>query len=337
MSRFEDRLWSELVCDHGAELARTASTLGSAPSGAAGRRRAGRRAPLSRHARRALTGVVVIGALVAAGAAIFGPTGNPKDITQFECGTGRHGNIRGLFTVEPVAACAALWPAIYHRPAPPLAAWVYETGGAVAVRPAASPPAGSGWMRLPKGWTADGVVIELNDQLEDITTGLPSRPCWSQAAASARVKSILRADGLGYWRMRISAQEPASSRHANCLMVVQVLGGAEIAPDTVLLVERAIAAPAIGAARYPNRFARQRRAVEARVNRTLRSGGCASLTQAATLWRVDARAGGIPTREDVLNAPAPTAAGGAGAACARVFVSEPGGGGPANVLVADYP
>jgi hypothetical protein len=302
------------------------------------RRRAGRRAPLSHHAWRALTGVVVIGALVAAGAAIFGPTGNPKDVTQFECGTGRHGNIRGLFTAEPVAACAALWPAIYHRPAPPLAAWVYETGGAVAVRPAASPPAGSGWMRLPKGWTADGVVIELNDQLEDITTGLPSRLCWSQAAASARVGSILRADGLGYWRMRVSAQGPALSHRANCLTVIQVLGGAEVAPDTVLLVERAIAAPANGAARYPNRFARQRRAVEARVNRTLRAGGgCASLAQAAALWRVDASAGGIPGREDAVNALAPTVAGGAGAACARVFVSEPGGGGPANVLVADYP
>jgi hypothetical protein len=343
MSRFEERLWSELVRAHGAELAPTANALGSpvlasTAHRSADRRSARRRVMRSPRASRLLAGAAVLGVLVAAGSAIFGPSGNPRDITQFECGVAHDGNVHELFSAEPVSACATLWPSIYHRPAPPLAAWVYETGGAVVVRPADAPPTGSGWTRLPKGWTADGAVIELNDQLEDITTGLPSRTCWSGSSASALVRSTLHSDGLDYWHLRVSDQRPAPSSGTRCLTAIQVIGGPEIEPDTVMLVEHTTWGPGRGTRRYPNRFGRQRRRVETRVNRTLRSsGGCASITQAEALWRTDARAAGIPAREDILNAPSPTSAGSVDGACARVFVSEPGGGGPASVFAADYP
>ncbi len=336
MSKFEDRLWSELLRDHGAELALTAGGLDDAAPNSKDHRTARQRQPLWRRGRRVLAGAIVVGVLAAAGTAIFGPTGNPRYITQFECGVAHHGNIHGLFTAEPVSACAALWPSIYHRPAPPLVAWVYETGGAVVVRPADAPPTETGWTRLPKGWKADSAVIELNDQLEDITTGLPSRPCWSAASATALVRSILRTDGLDYWHLRISTQPPAPGMSATCLAVIQALGGPEIKPNTLLLVERAMQAPAKGSSWYPNKFGKQRRLIENRVNHALRAGGrCASLAQAAALWRADARAGGIPTREYVLDAPVPES--GTGRPCARVFVSEPGGGGPANVFAAGYP
>ncbi|HEY7934349.1 MAG TPA: hypothetical protein VID48_11055 [Solirubrobacteraceae bacterium] len=294
------------------------------------------RGPLRRRGLRVLAGAVAIGVLAAAGTAIFGPTGNPRYITQFECGTAGHGDVHGLFTAEPVSACAALWPSIYHRPAPALTAWIYETGGAVLVRPAAAPAIGKGWRRLPKGWKADSAVIELNDQLEDITTGLPSRPCWSAPAAAAMVTGTLHADGLDHWHLRVSTQPSQGDASGACMSVIQAIGGPEIASDTILLVEHAVHAPAKRSSWYPNRFGEQRRLAENRVNHALRVGGhCASLAQAVSLWRSQAHTGGIPTNEYVMNAPAPETA--AGAHCARVFISEPGGGGPANVFAADYP
>lgn len=346
MSKFENRLWSELRRDYGEALAfpaprqdaPTPIVTALRPSGDLPRAvHAGPLGDLWRHGRLVVVGAVVVGVLAAAGTAVFGPAGNPKYITQFECGVGHHGNVHGLFTTEPVAACAALWPSIYHHSAPALVAWVYETGGAVVVRPADSPPSASGWRRLPKGWTADSAAIELNDQFEDITTGLPSRPCWTASSAAALATSILRGDGLSHWRLRVSVQAPEpGGASSTCLSTIQALGGPELAPHTLLLVERAVRAPAAGRSWYPNRYGRQRRSVEERVNRTLRAGGrCSTAAYAATLWRADARATGIPAGEDIVSAYTPSSQ--AGARCVRIFVSEPGGGGPANVFAADYP
>ncbi len=286
-----------------------------------------------RRAWQALAGAAAVGALAAAGTAILGPTGNPKEITQFECGVGAHGNVHGLFAAEPVSACAALWPSIYHRAAPALTAWVAETGGVVVVRPTGQPPSGTGWVRLPKGWRANSATIELNDQLEDITTGLPSRACWSAASAGALARSLLHSDHLGYWHVRVSTQRPAAGASGSCLSVIQAIGPPE--HDTILLVETAAAPPARGVSRYANGLGPRRRLVENRVNDALRAGGrCATVAQAAALWRSYARAGGLPASDYTLNTPGPS---GTGMRCARVFVNEPGGGGPANVYPADLP
>jgi hypothetical protein len=110
---------------------------------------------LRRRGSRILAGALVVGALAAAGASVFGPTGNPREITSIECGRG----IVESVTADPLRECATLWPSIYHHPAPPLAAWVYETGGAVVVTPADQPPTGGGWRRLPRGWKADAAVL----------------------------------------------------------------------------------------------------------------------------------------------------------------------------------
>jgi hypothetical protein len=298
------------------------------------------RTGLRRRGWRVLGGAVAVGALVAAGTTLVGPTGNPKYITQFECGAGAHGGVHELVTAEPVAACAALWPSIYHRAAPALAAWVYETGGAVVVRPVGDPPGGpgaTGWKRLPAGWVADRGTVELNDQLEDITTGLPSRPCWTASSASRLASAFLRRDGLASWRVRVSRQHPSRDATGACLSVIQALGGPEVEPQTILLVERAVRPPAPGASWYPNRFGGRRRAIETRVNRALRAGGrCATLAAAAALWRAEAAAGGLPADQYVLDTPA-TASPAGKATCARIFVSEPGGGGPSDVYPADLP
>jgi hypothetical protein len=293
-----------------------------------------------RRGRRLLAGALTVGALAAAGTTLLGPTGNPRNITQFVCGPGAHASAHVLVTPDPLAACAALWPSIYHRPAPALVAWVYETGGAVVVRPAGDPPGESsakGWVRLPRGWRADSATIELNDQLEDITTGLPAQPCWTAASASELVASLLRRDRLGSWHIRVSRQRSSRGASGACLSVIQAIGGPEDPPDTVLLVEHAVPAPANGTHRYPNRFGRRRRIVERRVNRMLRGEGrCANLRRAAVLWRTQAAAGGIPAGQYRFDAPVDGFATRTGS-CARIFVSEPGGGGPSDVYPADLP
>ena len=151
-----------------------------------------RRSALRSRGWRIPAGALVIGVLAAAGTSLLGPTGNPREIAQFECGE----NITASVTGEPVRDCATLWPSMYHHAPPALVAWVAETGGAVVVTPVGRPPAGDGWRQLPSGWTADSAVLLLHTQLEDITTGIEARPCWSAPAASALVAAMLRTDEL---------------------------------------------------------------------------------------------------------------------------------------------
>jgi hypothetical protein len=247
----------------------------------------------------------------------------------------RLGCFHRLASTEPLSARAALWPSLYGHTAPALVAWVYETGGAVVVRPAGDPPNGPGWTRLPKGWRADGTVIEINDQLEDITTGLPSRPCWPGDSAEKLVRSILRNDGLSYWHVRVNLQTPDAGPSDTCSTVIQTTGGSRRqAPNIVVLVVHDTPQPPHDSVRYPNRFGGRRRLAEARANRSLHAAGrCASISRAETQWRSEAQADGVPAREYVLS----SAVSSGGTSCARILISEPGGGGPASVVAADYP
>jgi hypothetical protein len=301
----------------------------------AGTRSAQRRSlwgvPLHRRGRRIAAGALLAGILAAAGASVLGPTGNPAEITQIDCGEGTTvANVTG----EPVRDCATLWQSIYHRPAPPLVAWVYETGGAVVVTPAGHPPSGRGWRRLPSGWRADSAVLQLNMQLEDITTGIQARSCWSAPTATALVTSILRADGLRTWHVRVKT-ERANSAHPICLTVSAVTGAAA---RSVLLVERSEQEPPGWSRPFPSGPIEHARltSAETHVNGALAADGhCASAAQAATLWRSTARAAAIPDARYVLF----TQASGHNATtgCARVLVNTPGGGGPANIYAADLP
>jgi hypothetical protein len=285
---------------------------------------------LHRRGQRIALGALLVGILAAAGTSVFGPTGNPAEITQIDCGEGRTvANVTG----EPVRDCTTLWQSIYHHPAPPLVAWVYETGGTVVVTPVDHPPSGHGWRRLPSGWKANAAVLGLHLQLEDITTGLEAHRCWSASQASTLVTSILRADGLGSWQVRVKT-ERANSAHPTCLTVAADTSGAA---RWVLLVERPEQEPPGWSRPFPSGPIEHARltSAEARVNSSLASEGrCASVTQAARLWRSTARAAGIPDARYVLftqtNSHNTTR-------CARVLVNTPGGGGPANVYAADLP
>jgi len=277
-------------------------------------------------------GALLVGALAAAGTSVFGPTGNPKEITQIQCG--QQGSL-AFVTGEPVRDCATLWPSLYHRPAPPLVAWVAETGGVVVVTPAGKPPAGAGWRRLPAGWKADSAVLGLHLQLEDITTGLEAHTCWSAPEASALVRSILRSDGLGSWKVHVHHDRPDGA-HPNCLTVMSAVGAE---PHSVLLVEAWVQDPGDPSRRVntpsgPVEHARLT-ATETQVNRALRAARrCEGVAEAAALWRSNAAAAGIPDAGYVLFTQTGTST---APGCARVLVNSPGGGGAADVYAADLP
>ena len=267
---------------------------------------------------RVAAGVLLVGALAAAGTSVFGPTGNPREITQIQCG--QRGS-SAFVTGEPVRDCATLWPSLYHRPAPSLVAWVAETGGVVVVTPA--------------GWRADSAVLGLHLQLEDITTGLEAHVCWSAPEASALVTSILRSDGLGSWKVHVNDDRP-NGAHPNCLIVASVVGAE---PHSVLLVEAWVQdqgdpSRLVNTPSGPVEHARLT-STETQVNRALTAARqCASVAQAAALWRSSAAAAGIPDARYVLFTQTGTST---AAGCARVLVNSPGGGGAADVYAADLP
>jgi hypothetical protein len=290
------------------------------------------RTHLWRRGSRLAAGAVLAGALAAAGVSVFGPSGNPREIPQVQCG--QRGSSAEM-TGEPVRDCATLWPSLYHRPAPALVAWVAETGGVVVVTPAAHPPAGQGWRRLPRGWRADSAVLAVHTQLEDITTGIQAHACWSAIGARALVASILHADGLGSWRIRVKA-ERADGAHPNCLSAAAVTGAE---PQSVLLVERPVQVPASWSATtspFPSKSDALIAHLEIQLNRSLMAPGqCVSVAHAAARWRASARAERVPAASFVLFTQ--TTAAVATTRCARVLVNAPGGGGPADVYVAALP
>jgi hypothetical protein len=302
-------------------LVRASHTLHQQQHSAGGRRSSGLRS----RGWRIPAGALAIGVLAAAGTSLLGPTGNPREIAQFECGE----DITASVTGEPVRDCATLWPSMYHHAPPPLVAWVAETGGAVVVTPVGQPPAGGGWRALPKGWTADSAVLLLHTQLGDITTGIEARPCWSAPAASALVAAMLHTDELDSWHIRVRT-ERANGAHPNCLLVSAATG---VEPRSVLLVERPVREPAGWSPTFPSGPIEHARltSTETRVNASLSADGrCASVTQAVALWRSSAHAAGIPASRYVLFTRSGADTGG----CAHVFVDAPGGGGPADVYAA---
>ncbi|MGO9487999.1 MAG: hypothetical protein ACLQBB_03095 [Solirubrobacteraceae bacterium] len=178
-------------------------------------------------------------------------------------------------------------------------------------------------------------MLGLNLQLQDITTGLEAHACWSGSAASTLAASILRSDGLSSWRIRVNKGR-ADGAHSNCLTVISATGEE---PHSVLLVEHWVQDPGNPLTRVdtpsgPVEHARLT-ATEARVNGSLAAAGhCASVTEAARLWRSAAAAAGIPHARYVLF----TQTGSSSITnCARVLVNSPGGGGPADVYAAELP
>ena len=178
-------------------------------------------------------------------------------------------------------------------------------------------------------------MLGLHLQLEDITTGLEAHACWSASDASALVTSILHADGLASWQVQVRTGR-ADGAHPNCLIVLPVTGAE---PHSVLLVEHAVQEPGnpstmVNTPSGPVEHARLT-STETSVNRSLTAAGhCASVTEAAALWRSSAAAAGIPDERYVLFAQTGTSS---ITKCARVLVNSPGGGGAADVYAAELP
>jgi hypothetical protein len=331
--RFDERLWSELAAL--ADLPDAVQPLPTRRSTPTHRRR---RLP---RARVMLAGALAVVALAAAGESLFGPSGRSVDIPLVECTAGGQVAYSGsLPTPDPVAACAQVWPRLYHRAAPPLVAWSYKGRGVVIVTPADSSAPEPGAERLPAGWMANAALIELNDQTADITTGFPAHSCLTAGSAAAVAAGILEDDSLhwtvtvDYWRMTggsaYYSRNPDPRWGAGTCLNLSPPAGLNGATSTVelhLSPSQPEAPAAIGAAAGANLQALER-AVNAGL---LAPGACATPAQAAAAWRTAAHAAGVPYADAEPLPPAPGSS-----RCARVFVSVLGGG-SVRVRAADYP
>jgi hypothetical protein len=208
-------------------------------------------------------------------------------------------------TGAPLIDCAAAWASATagRAAAPPLAVWGTSSGTESAVVQPASwgPPRGNAhthWRRLPAGWTVNLGVVELTDQLSDISISPYGGPPCTYAGRDVRVvRSLFAADGLDSWQVSVSPSGPGAGVSAACRWTLaNVDGGAR----TVELLQ----------ASAPNRrpvplSAQQRRlageaaaadrrlvALHGRVNRVL-GARCESVSAAAALWSADARAAGL--------------------------------------------
>jgi hypothetical protein len=221
-----------------------------------------------------------------------------RALPQFECSIAIQGRVTGAtlgvssVTGDPLIDCAAALTQAQGRPAPRLVAWGNGFQTAVVRRAGSGPPSGAGaWRQLPAGWTVDLPVVELNDQLNDISAGMADGMDCTYASRAKRVaRALLVADGLHGWRVAL---------HANNGPLVQ--GCRQIAPN-VDAPERTIELIQIQELGRPTHVTplQHRRQheyasalasllrLQAHANRSL-GERCATVTQAASLWQREAR------------------------------------------------
>jgi hypothetical protein len=296
------------------------SAPGASPGAHGGRRLVQRARRLSLVAQLAWT-VVSLSALggvtTAVYLAVFGGEPPARQIPRFECIIHNGVGIATYVTGDPVVDCAALWVRS-GSVVPPLAAWTSPYGGDAVVRRASlgPPPFGSGWQRLPAGWTVDLPVVELDDQLNDISTGMADGDACTYAKGAVRLaRSLLVADDLPAWRVTLRANNgPLSS---GCRHIAPDVDGAT---RTIQLIQIQAERPTrnsapthqpTGRQRNPKPSARlrlvpslqQRRrdythalelllVAQRRTNRAL-SARCETVPQAAALWTRQAAAMGL--------------------------------------------
>jgi hypothetical protein len=236
----------------------------------------------------------------ATGAYLWVAGGSPgtRALASFECTISTNGTAgASAVTGDPLIDCAAALFQTQARRPPRLVAWSNGFQTAVVRAADAGPPPFSGevWQRLPAGWTVDLHVVELTDQLNDISAGMADGPACTYAAHALRLAhALLAADGLTGWRV---------SLHANNGPLVSGCG--HIAPDvdapdhTIELIQiQALARPTRTPAwqlRRPREYLRtlaSLRSLQVRLNRLL-SARCESVAQAGRLWRRSASVAGF--------------------------------------------
>jgi hypothetical protein len=243
-----------------------------------------------------------LSALVAGGAFLFFGHESAKTIAGYECRLSRYDTaVVSSVTGNPLVDCRASWEsaAAGRSAAPPLAAWA-GGGYAAVVQPAAwGAPDGGPWTRLPPGWTVNLGVVELTDQLNDITSGLGGAPTCTYALGDLRlVRALLHADGLQGWRVQVRTNY-GHAVVSGCRVTAEDISGAD---HTVQLIQFRQAPPATAPV---HRSARQRRfyaaadripslvaKLDTRVNKLL-ARRCVSVSVAAHLWVSEARAAGF--------------------------------------------
>jgi hypothetical protein len=301
---------------------------------------------------------------------------NTKTLATFSCDiTGEDMAVIPAVTGDPLIDCAAAWPSASggKRSAPPLTLWGTTSGRETAVaRPTALGPEPSSqnftWKKLPDGWTVNLSVVEVTDQLNNITIpfngNTPAEPCTRIGPDTSVVRSLLERDGLASWTVTARGQVhggPVSK--TACRAVIWIVNGAS---QNVLLLQ---GAPTVAPPR-PVRPTKQQRA-EARLLAASRARrrrlmslyttvnteldqSCQSVQAAAKLWSTAAlNAGFAPAtlaywRE--LNTNAPTTAKSYDrytlfeqpssqhtGKCAHILVTSGGDGGLPTIYAARVP
>jgi hypothetical protein len=199
-------------------------------------------------------------------------------------------------TGDPLIDCrTALIEAQGRRP-PALTAWGNGFQTAVVRATASGPPPDAGsWQRLASGWTVDLRVVELNDQLNDISTGMADGPgCTHAGRAVAIARSLLVADGLRGWHVDLHANSgPLVSR---CRPIAPDVDAPKHEIELIQIQDlgRPVHVPALQRRRQ-REYARALAALlrlQARANRALETR-CTTVASAAGLWRREARVAGF--------------------------------------------
>ncbi|HWF74645.1 MAG TPA: hypothetical protein VG186_14940 [Solirubrobacteraceae bacterium] len=250
--------------------------------------------------------VSTVSALGGTAAWLFLSGEHTKSLASVECNTSRRiSAIINTVTGDPVVDCATAWASATAgaAAAPPLTAWGRDTGrDAAVVQPTSwGPPRGGGWRRLPVGWTVNLGVVELTDQLGDISTSLsgaamgPSGgPSCSYARSDeALVRSLLEADGLGSWRVVANPSVHPAGPPAGCRVTTPIV---DAGARTVELVQgppvpRSHLTPGERAGALANR---RLATLAKRVNGMLATR-CQSVDAAAALWVSQASVAGFRT------------------------------------------
>ena len=251
----------------------------------------------------ALTSVSALGG-AATGVYLWFAGGSPgtRALPGFECtilsGSARPGGalVVQSITGDPLIDCAAALLQAQGRRPPRLLAWGNGYQAAV-VRPAGSgaPASGGGWQLLPAGWTVDLHVVELNDQLNDISAGMADGQACTYAAHAVRVaRALLAADNLQGWHVTLHANNgplvrgcrgvtPNVDRANRTIQLIQIQKFSGPVHLTALQRRRE---------RAYFRALASLQALQTRANRKL-DARCESVGQAAQLWRREAGAAGF--------------------------------------------
>jgi hypothetical protein len=234
-----------------------------------------------------------------------------KTLAALECNvTHTSTAIINTITGNPIVDCALTWPSATagRAAAPPLTAWglANNTKTAVVQPTSWGAPArigGEMWRRLPADWTVNLNVVELTDQLNDISTKLSGTPiglsggppCTYAQRDEQIVRSLLTADGLSSWHIALSPTNPGEIVSTGCRLTIPNIDGAA---RTVQLLQ----AGATQNVHLPPKEQhnandtavtnRNLAALGRGVNRALATR-CESVNGAAALWALKAHAAGL--------------------------------------------